>query len=220
MSSGNTLAVKVTLSPTLISADSALSVTLSAGVGMTVTVQLPLTVPQVAVIVVWPRATPVTIPFSSTVAIVGSLELHVTVLSVALSGNTLAVKVTLSPTISSADSALSVTLSTGVGITVKVQVPVAEPHWAVIVTSPTLIGVTLPESSTVATVSSLEYHCTYSLLSASRGIGVAIMVIDSLSIIDAELGSISTLVTGIPTDTLHVAVFPFTVVAVITATPL
>ncbi len=201
VSSGFTVASKVTLSPTNISADSVLSVTLSAGVGITFTVHVALTVPQVTVIVASPRATPVTTPFWSIVAISLSAELHVKVLSVVYSGRTSAFRVTLSPTIISADSGLRMMLSAGVGITVTAQVPLAEPHWAVIVTSPALTAVTRPFSSTVATDSSLEYHCTNSRLSASSGSGMAVIVRVSLSIIVAASGSTLTPVTGIPTDT-------------------
>ena len=54
--------------------------------------------PAVAVIVASPAATPVTTP-SVTVATASLLLVHVTVLSVAFSGNTVAVSVSLSPTV-------------------------------------------------------------------------------------------------------------------------
>ncbi len=55
----------------------------------------------VPIIVVVPSALPTTLPcFGVTVAIVGSLEVKVTVLSSAFSGVTVAVNVSLAPTVS------------------------------------------------------------------------------------------------------------------------
>ena len=67
--------------------------------------------PAVAVIVAMPSATAVTVPFS-TVATASLLESHETVLSVALSGVTVAVSVSVSPTMSVALVLSKVTSST------------------------------------------------------------------------------------------------------------
>ncbi len=58
----------------------------------TVTVQVVLTVPQLAVMVAVPGATAVTLPEASTVATAASELLQMTVLSVVFSGETVAVR--------------------------------------------------------------------------------------------------------------------------------
>lgn len=65
----------------------------------------------VTVISAVPAFTPVTSPFESTPAIVASLDFHVTVLSVASTGKTVAVKVSFAPIASDNVVLLSATLS-------------------------------------------------------------------------------------------------------------
>ena len=79
---------------------------------VTVTSQAALTSPAFAVIVAVPAATAVTTP-SSTFAIVSSEDLHVTVPSVALSGATVAVSFSVTPTSRVKSVLSSVTLVTG-----------------------------------------------------------------------------------------------------------
>ena len=82
------------------------SITLGFGAGaFTVTVQVASLSPTLAVMVASPAATAVTTPFS-TVATAGSEDSQVTVLSVALSGLTVAAKVA-EPPISRVSSLLS-----------------------------------------------------------------------------------------------------------------
>ena len=65
-------------------------------------------------IVALPALIAVTMPFSSTVAMLSSLEVQVTLLSVASSGATVAVSLTVSSTTSSADVLSSVTPVTSI----------------------------------------------------------------------------------------------------------
>ena len=69
--------------------------------------------PAVAVITVCPAESAVTVP-PETLATAGADELHVTVLSVAFDGLTVAVKVEVSPAVMSSVEAESVTLSTSI----------------------------------------------------------------------------------------------------------
>ena len=119
-----------------------------------------------AVIVAVPAATAVTTP-SATVATVGSELSHVTVLSVAFSGVTVAVSVFVSPpTVSSREVLSSATPVTStvscVSVivcacaTVTVQLSLASPAVAVITASPTATAVTVP-SVTVAIVKENEF---------------------------------------------------------------
>ena len=70
----------------LFRSEGSLRVMLAAGVGTTVTGQVALTLPQVAVTVAVPTATAVTWPVASTVATDSSDDFHVTVLSVVVTG--------------------------------------------------------------------------------------------------------------------------------------
>ena len=66
---------------------------------LTVIFSVPDTPPAVAVIVTSPAFFATTLPLASTVATVASEDFHVTVLSVALAGATVAVRVTVSPAV-------------------------------------------------------------------------------------------------------------------------
>jgi len=129
---------------------------------LTVTAQVAVLSPAAAVMVAEPSATAVTIPEDDTVATEGFELLHVTVLSVALSGLTVATSVSLSPSVK--DSALlfnvtDVTATTFL-LTVTAQVAVLSPAAAVMVAEPSATAVTIPEDDTVATEGLELLHVT------------------------------------------------------------
>ena len=131
---------------------------------MQVAVFSPSTVLTVMVAV--PLRTPVTRPFSSTVATEGSLLSHVTVLFVALSGSTVAVSVSDAP-VEIGNSSSRDTPATGMLNTVTVQVavlvsPVALGEVTVMVAVPAAPPVTTPLASTVATEGVSLLHVTLS----------------------------------------------------------
>ena len=101
--SGFTVAMRVRVSPVFRIADVMSKVIDSTATTpfLTVTVQVAVLPPALAVMVVVPSACPVTVPFWSTDAINGLLEDQVTVLFVALSGFTVAVMVPVPPSVSS-----------------------------------------------------------------------------------------------------------------------
>ena len=152
---------------------------------VTVTVQVAVLLPcfVVAVIVASPAPIAVTVPSEETVATVSSLEDHVTVLSVALSGETVAVN-TAVWSFSKVNEVLSketlVTATVSVSfVTVTVQVAVLLPSFVVtvMVALPSLTALTVPVEETVAIVSSLEDHVTV-LSVAFSGVMVADSVAD------------------------------------------
>ena len=116
-SDGFTVAVRVTVSPALRDAVVLFSVTEVTSVATTVIVQVAVLLPALAVMVAVPTFFAVTTPFE-TVAIVSSEDVQVTVLSVASSGFTVAVRVTDSPALSEAVVLSSVTEVTSVASTV------------------------------------------------------------------------------------------------------
>lgn len=93
------------------------------GLAVTVTVQVAHLPPAVAMMVVVPMPTAVTLPFWSTVAIFASPLVHVTVLSSAPAGSTVAVSCLVSSTTIDVAVSFSVTPETG-SFTVTVQVAV------------------------------------------------------------------------------------------------
>ncbi len=113
-----------------------------------------------AVIVAFPSLTAVTDPFSSTVAISGSLDVHVTVLSEAFSGSMVAVIVFVSPSVSERVVGSRVMPVIGVGTTVTAHVAVLPPQVAVMVASPRAMAFTFPSASTVAISGLLEVQVT------------------------------------------------------------
>ena len=174
--SGETVAFKVKLSPIIISAD-VLSRTIPlTGTGLIATSQAAVLSPALAVIVTLPTLIALTTPLLSTVAMLASDVDHVTVLSVALAGFTVAFNVKLSPTIISAEVLSRTIPLTGTGLTVTSQVAVLSPALAVIVTLPTLMALTTPLLSTVAIVASDVDHVTV-LSVALLGSTVAFKVI-------------------------------------------
>ena len=89
--------------------------------GSTVTLHVALTLPHVAVITASPTAMAFTLPSASTVATASSLEVQLRVLSVVLSGATVAERVSVSPILISADVLSMTTLSASIGDIVRVR---------------------------------------------------------------------------------------------------
>ena len=187
---------------------------------LTVTSQAAVLSPALAVIVAVPSLTAVTTP-PSTVATSGSDEVQVTVLSVALSGFTVATRVAEPPSVSSSSVLSSSTDSTAMTFfsTVTLQVAVLSPALAVIVAVPSLTAVIFPPS-TVATAGSDDDQLTV-LSVASSGLTVAVIVSDSPSVsVSSDLDSVTELTSTVfaTTVTAHEAVNPpstdFTVIEV------
>ena len=155
-SSGFTVAVSVTVSPAFTEAEVLFSVTDVTGVATTVISQVALLSPAFAVIVAVPTFLAVTTPLL-TVATVASDVLQVTVLSVASSGFTVAVSVTVSPAFNETEVLLKLISSTTIGSTFTTHEASLFPQVAFMVAWPTLCAVTVP-SSTIATESSEEDH--------------------------------------------------------------
>ena len=141
----------------------------------TVTVHEALFPSAVAVIVAVPADLAVTVPLL-TVATLGLLELHDTVLLVAFEGVTVALSVAVSPSVSEILELLRITLVTLIvtGWTSTVQYAFLPPAVAVIVAVPTDFAVTVP-LLTVATLVLLELHDTV-LFVAFDGLTVAVSV--------------------------------------------
>ena len=118
----------------------------------TVTVQVAVLSPAFAVMVADPSWTAVTRPLLLTVATAVLLEDQVTVLSVALSGLTVAESWKVSCSVSASEVLFSVTEVTGMIFleTVTVHVAVLSPALAVMVVVPSATAVTRPLSLTVA----------------------------------------------------------------------
>ena len=131
-----------------------------AGVG-TVMVAVPLAVPDRAVIVVLPAATPVTTPEPETVATAVLLLVQVTdapAITLPLASRTVAVNDAVLPMATVAVAGVTVTLAAVGALTVTVAVPLALPLDAVIVALPGPTPVTTPEAETVATAELLVDH--------------------------------------------------------------
>ena len=203
-SDGFTVAVSVTVSPALSDAVVLFSITEVTSVATTVIWHVAVLLPALAVMVAVPTFFAVTTPFK-TVAIVWSEELHVTVLSVASDGFTVAVSVTVSPALSDAVVLFSITEVTSVATTVIWHVAVLLPALAVMVAVPTFFAVTTP-FKTVAIVWSEELHVTV-LSVASDGFTVAVSVTVSPALSDAVVLFSITEVTSVATTVIwHVAV--------------
>ena len=147
-----------------------------------------------------PAAFAVTLPLLSTVATVSLLLLHVTVLFVASSGFTVAVRVASFPAISSRVVWFSSTLCTGTvagcPLTVTLQLALLPSAVAVMVAVPAALAVTLPLLST-STISGLSLFQVTVLLVASLGFTVAVSFsVSFTSSVRSVLSSI-TLVTPI-----------------------
>ena len=181
-SSGFTVAVSCTVSPTANESDVLSRVTDPVGT-VTMTAHSAVLPPHLAVIVALPDLTAVTLP-SATLATDSSEEVHVTFLSVASSGFTVAVNVAVSPTVKERVVLSSVTDSTSTEI-FTVHSAMQEPDLAVIIAVPDFFAVTLP-SATVATDTSDEPQVT-DLSVALSGLTVAVIVSVSPTFIDKEV---------------------------------
>jgi hypothetical protein len=174
--------------------------------------------PDFAVMVAVPTLWAVTTP-SLTLATDPSVLDQVTVLSVASSGFTVAVRVTVSPAFKVALGLLSVTLVTGVGTTVTAHVALLSPDFAVIVAVPTLCAVTTPALTLATDPSVLDQVTVLSV--ASSGFTVAVRVTVSPTFKEAfglSNETDSTLIKDGITFTVHRAIFP-SASAVIIAVP-
>ena len=223
--SGNTVAVRVCAASPMVNTRVSLSrVTPVTFTGLTLTVQVAVFPSSSVVTVIFavPTPTAVTVP-SATVATSGLSLVHFTFLFVALSGNTVAVRVCgASPIVKTRVSLSRVTSVTFTGLTVTVQVAVFSPSSVVTVifASPTPAGVTVP-SFTLATSGLLLVHVTF-LFVALSGFTVAVRVCGASPIVNTRV-SLSRVTpvtfTGL-TLTVHSAVFPSSsVVTVIFASP-
>ena len=189
--SGFTVAFRLADSPSVrlklvLSNDMLSTATVDEDASLTVTAQVADFSPALAVIVAVPAFTAVTLPFESTVATDVFDELQLTVLSVALSGFTVAVSVVLSPSVSESSVLSSDTLSTATvdedaSLTVTAQVADCSPALAVIVALPAFTAVTFPFESTVATDVFDELQLTV-LSVALSGFTVAFRLADSPSV--------------------------------------
>ena len=179
-SSGLTVAVRVTVSPAWREALVLSRVTLVTGVATTVTAQVALLSPALAVMVAEPTFLAVTTPLL-TVAAEASEVVQVTVLSVASSGLTVAVRVTVSPAFREALVLSSVILVTGVATTVIAQVAVLFPALAVMVAVPTLIAVTTPLSIVATEASEVLQVTVLSVVSSGLTVAVRVTVSPALS---------------------------------------
>jgi hypothetical protein len=224
---GAILAIKVSVLPTLRLRDvlfKVTPVTVTAD-ALTVTAQVAVLLPStvLTVIVAVPAAMPVTKPFV-TVAIVGALLLHVTALFVALAGATVAVKVSVPPTIMLVDVLFKVTPVTETGaLTVTAQVAVKPPSAVVTVmlALPVDTPVTKPLDETVATAGALLLHVTLRLVALEGSIIAANVSVPLMSSISVFLfndtpahGTFTAL-----TVTAQVAFIPFAGVTVMVALP-
>ena len=122
-----------------------------------------------------PADLPVTTPLEDTVATFSSLDFHVTVLSVAVEGETVAVSVSVEPVLIETLVVFNVTLSGFIGFTVTMQVAFAPfDKEAVIVVVPAFKADIIP-FETVATFLLLESHVTV-LFVTDEGETVAVSV--------------------------------------------
>jgi hypothetical protein len=137
------------------------TITVATGIGLTVIVAPPVLPSLVAVICAEPVASAVTTPLKETVATLVLSEDHVTMRPVStllLASTVVAVSCSVPPTIRFAVAGLTVTVATGIGMTVIVALPLLPSLVAVIVALPGITVVTRPVDDTVATDGSLELH--------------------------------------------------------------
>src|SRR5262249_52863914 len=125
------------------------------GPGTTVTPSEPITDCDVALMVAWPSATPVTMPVCDTVAFVGSFDCHAIVApstTAPFASRAVAVSWMACPTCTMVGPA-TVTLATpvgGAGVTVTANVPDTTPETAVNAATPGETPVTKPVLEMVA----------------------------------------------------------------------
>ena len=136
---------------------------------LTITLQLTLYLPSsvVAVIKAVPTPTALTLPLLSTVAILVLLLDHITFLSFASLGRTVAIKFSNSPLFKLRTSLFNF-ISETEEVTVTLQLALYLPSSvvAVIKAVPTPIALTLPLLSTVATLESVLSHVTAKLVAS------------------------------------------------------
>ena len=187
--SGVTTALIALTSPTRISRLSPVipSASLSmvmppAGVSATVITQLAeMPLAAVAVIVALPTATAVTLPSASTVAIASSDEVHVTDLSVVVSGRMVATRSTVSVALSDASVLFKLITPAGVATTVTLSVAftsVLDLAVIVIIVEPSDRAVTFPSSSTLAIAGS-ELSNTTDLSVVVSGVTTTLIALTS-----------------------------------------
>jgi hypothetical protein len=171
-------------------------------------VDIPVFVSLVAVIVAVPAATAVTSPLALTVALVASDVAHVTARPesvLPLASSVVAVSCCVLPTPRVAAAGVTVTLATGGGDTVMVEVPVFVSLVAVIVALPVATAVTSPLALTVALVASDVAHVTTRPVSvlplASSVVAVSCCVAKMASV--AVVGATVTLATGIGVTVMY-----------------
>jgi hypothetical protein len=157
------MALSVVVVPMTTVGDGGVIVTVLTGACVTFTVADPLLVSLVAVIVAVPIATPVTTPLDETVAAAALLVVHVTTRSVTTVPFT-SFTTTLRPTVVVAGTVVeggdTVTLPTGIAVTVMEAVPDLPSLVAVIVAFPAPTAVTVPLDETVATALLLVVQTT------------------------------------------------------------
>ena len=179
------VAVSCSVVPTTTPAGDGVTSTEATGAGVTVTLDVPLLPSLVAVTRTGPPTLfPVTRPFASTVARVGSPVPQVTVRPVRelpLESVSVAVSCSVAPTATLAGDGATLTDATGAGLTVMADVPVLPSLVAVMVTGPpAAFPVTRPFRLTVATVVLLVDHVTVRPVSgvpaASFGVAVSCTV--------------------------------------------
>ena len=187
---------------------------------LTVTLHVAVLSSAFAVMVAVPALIPFTFP-SLTVAMDVLEEVQVTVLSVALSGLTVAERVSSSPSVKVMEvlsKEMEVT-ATSPFLTVTLHVAVLSPAFAVMVAIPTLMPFTFPLSTVAMDVLEEVQVTVWSV--ALSGLTVAVRVISSFTVIVNEVLSKEMDVTAIKaflTVTLHVAVLS-PVFAVMTDVP-
>ncbi len=223
-----TLSVTVGVRETVCVTSSALlvgaTVTLPTGIFVTVTNDVPLLPSLVAVIVAVPSATPVTSPFTFTVAIVGSLEPQVTVRPVSTPPTesfVVAVNWAVAVMRTLAVGGATTTVLTGTSDTVIVLVPLFVSLVAVIVAVPGATAVTTPAADTVATAVLFEPHVTTRSVTVVPTLSFTVGVRPKVCVTSIALvaGATVTLPTGIfVTVIVDVPLLP-SLVAVIVAVP-
>jgi len=182
------------------------TVTVPTGIGTMLTEAVPDFPSLVAVIVAVPKATPVTTPPLVTVATAVLLDVHVTtrpVSTVPLASFSVAASAPVCPMTIELVAGATVTVATGAGVTVTVEVPDFPSLVAVIVAVPGAMPVTTPPD-TVATAVLLEVQVTILSVTttpfASFTVGVSVVVLAAAIV--TVLGVTTTLPTGVVTVTV------------------
>jgi hypothetical protein len=179
------VAVSWCVKPTVSVAEEGLTVTVATG-GVTVMEAVPVIVSLVAVIVALPPPTAVTVagfPLAPTVSTAVLLETHVIVRPDSrfpLASRVVAVSCCVPPTVIGLVGAESVTVATGIAMTVRDALPFLPSLVAVMFALPTVTAVTTPVPETVATLVLSEDQVmtrpVSRLLLASRVVAVACVV--------------------------------------------